>query len=105
MVDGRFTNEAGRFLQVSGFVYRFNPRQPPGRRVRPVTAADGTPIPPDDRTWTAVTVDFAYYGGDGYTMLNNGTGTTRDPIPETVARAVSRRGGAAARVEGRITIE
>lgn len=73
--------------------------------MRSVTAADGTPILPDDRMWTAVTVDFACYGGDGYSMLNNGTGATRDPIPEAVARAVRLRGGAGARVENRITTE
>ena len=104
VVEGRFTNEAGRFLQISGFTYRFDPQQPAGRRVTSVTAADGTPIPPDDRMWSAVTVDFAYAGGDAYTMLNNGTGTTRDPIPEIIARAVSQPAGATARLEGRIGI-
>lgn len=104
VVDGRFTNEAGRLLQVAGFAYHFDPQRPVGRRVRSVTAADGTPILPDDRMWTAVTIDFAYYGGDGYSMLNNGTGTTRDPIAETVARAVGQR-IADARLEGRITVE
>jgi 5'-nucleotidase len=104
VVDGRFTNEAGRFLQISGFSFRFDPRQPAGRRVTSVTAADGTAIPPDDRQWTAVTLDFAFAGGDAYTMLNNGTGTTREPIAEIIARAVSQPRGAAARVEGRIGI-
>jgi 5'-nucleotidase len=105
VVDGRFTNEAGRFLQVSGFAYRFDPQRPVGRRVTSVTATDGTPIPADDRMWTAVTIDFAYYGGDGYSMLDNGTGTTRDPIAEIVARAVSQRGNADARLEGRVTAD
>jgi 2',3'-cyclic-nucleotide 2'-phosphodiesterase (5'-nucleotidase family) len=100
-----FTNESGRFLQISGFAYRFDPRAPAGQRVTSVTAADGAPIPRDDRVWKAVTVDFAYAGGDGYTMLNNGTGTTRDPIPEIIARAVSQPAGATARLDGRVVIE
>jgi len=37
-------------------------------------------------------------------MLNNGTGTTREPIAEIIARAVSQPPGAAARLEGRIGI-
>lgn len=63
---------------------------------------DGTPIPPDAREYTAVTADFAYEGGDGYTMLDNGTGTTREPMLNILAQAVRDRGPAAARVEGRI---
>jgi 2',3'-cyclic-nucleotide 2'-phosphodiesterase (5'-nucleotidase family) len=105
IVDGRFINESGRFLQISGFAYRFDPRAPVGQRVTSVTGADGAPIPRDARVWSAVTVDFAYAGGDGYTMLNNGTGTTRDPIPEIIAHAVSQPAGATARLDGRVVIE
>jgi hypothetical protein len=45
-----------------------------------------------------------YDGGDGYTMLNNGTGTTREPYSEVLAQALRVR-PVAARVEGRIHIE
>jgi 2',3'-cyclic-nucleotide 2'-phosphodiesterase (5'-nucleotidase family) len=102
VVGGRFANAAGRFLQVSGFAYRFDPQRPPGQRVTAVRLPDGTPIPPDAREYTAVTADFAYEGGDGYTMLDNGTGTTREPMLDILAQAVRDRGPAAARVEGRI---
>ena len=69
-----------------------------------VRLADGAPIAPDDREYTAVTVDFMYDGGDGYTMLNNGTGTTREPYSEVLAQSLSAR-PVSARVEGRIRIE
>jgi 5'-nucleotidase len=102
VVDGRFTNAAGRFLQVSGFTYRFDPRRPPGRRVVTVRLLDGRPIRPDETEYTAVTSDFVYRGGDGYTMIDNGSGTTRELIAETVGRVVQERGTVKARIEGRI---
>lgn len=104
MVDGKFASDAGRFLQVSGFAFRFDPRRSPGQRVTVVRLADGAPIPPDDREYTAVTVDFMYDGGDGYTMLNNGTGATREPYAEVLAQSLRER-PASARVEGRIRLE
>src|SRR5439155_510618 len=94
-VDGRFRNGLGRFLQVSGFRYAFDPRRPPGQRVTTVVRANGTPIAPDEMTYTAVTSDFVYGGGDGFTMLANGTGVTRELIAETVSRAVRSQGRAA----------
>jgi 5'-nucleotidase len=104
IVDGKFATDAGRFLQISGFTFRFDPRRPPGQRVTVVSLAGGAPIAPDDREYTAVTVDFMYEGGDGYTMLNNGTGTTREPYSEVLAQSLRAR-PVAARVEGRIRIE
>jgi 5'-nucleotidase len=104
IVDGRFATDSGRFLQISGFAFRFDPRRAAGRRVTLVRLADGAPIAPDDREYTAVTVDFMYDGGDGYTMLNNGTGTTREPYSEVLAQSLSAR-PVSARVEGRIRIE
>jgi len=99
--DGRFANAHGGFLQVSGLAYRFDARRPPGRRVTSVTLAGGAPLPPDGREYRAVTVDFVYKGGDGFAMLDNGTGTTREPLADVVARALT-AGARAAGVEGRI---
>lgn len=101
--DGVFTNAAGRFLQISGFTYTFDPRRPSGRRVVAVTLPDGRPIPRDGATYTAVTSDFVFNGGDGYTMLRALGGATRELIAETVARAVEARTTVSARVEGRIS--
>src|SRR5262249_15106508 len=91
-VDGRYRNGVGRFLQVSGLRYTFDPRRPPGQRVVVVTRANGVPITPDETMYTAVTSDFVYTGGDGYTMLENGSGVTRDLIAQTVSHAVRERG-------------
>ncbi len=99
---GRFTSTDGRFLQISGFAYRFDPRRPPGYRVVAVTVAGGAPLD-DSHEYGAVTIDFVYRGGDGFTMLDNGTGTTREPLAEAVVTAILARGAIDARVEGRIT--
>lgn len=89
IVDGpRVLNPDGRFLQIGGFRYSYDPRKPPGQRVLAVTLADGTPVPRDATPYRAVTIDFVYAGGDGYTMLNNGTGTTREPIADVVRQAL-----------------
>ena len=103
-VGGRFQNGVGRFLQVSGLRYTFDPRRPPGRRVVAVTRTSGASIAPDDTVYTAATSDFVYSGGDGYGMLANGTGVTRELIAETISRAVRARGLVTATVEGRITV-
>ena len=56
----------GRFPQIAGFRFAFDPRRPVGERVTAVTLTDGTAIPADSRTYTVATVDFMVYGGDGY---------------------------------------
>ncbi len=104
MVGGRFATEDGRLLQVSGFRFRFDPRQPPGRRVVDVTLADGAPIGADDREYSAATLDFVYAGGDGYRMLDNGTGVTRLPVTDTLREAIAQRGPLARPGDGRIAV-
>lgn len=99
--DDRFSNVHGGFLQVSGFRYRFDARRPAGRRVTAVALAGGTPVAADDREYGAVTVDFLYGGGDGYTMLDNGTGTTREPLADVVAGAIAAT-AVPSGVEGRV---
>ncbi len=64
---------AGRFPQISGFKFSFNPALPAFARVQAVTLPDNTPILKDGTTWTIIVNDFMIYGGDGYTMLNPAT--------------------------------
>lgn len=58
---------AGRFPQVSGIQYSYNPYLPAGSRIISVTV-DGKPL---DKTakYTLATLDFVAGGGDGYSML------------------------------------
>ncbi|MBI3327118.1 MAG: 5'-nucleotidase C-terminal domain-containing protein [Nitrospinae bacterium] len=100
---GKFANTAGRFPQISGFKYHFDPRKPAGERIVSVTLADGTPIPKDNKEYTVVTGDFVFYGGDGFTMLNTGSGTTRELVADTISRVVQQMGTISVKSEGRIT--
>ena len=58
---------AGRFPQVSGIRYTFDPKRPAGTRLVSVTVG-GRPLEPQAR-YTLATFDFIMGGGDGYTML------------------------------------
>jgi 5'-nucleotidase len=63
-----FPND-GRFPQISGFKFRFDPSRPVGQRIVSVTKADGTPIAKDGTQYTVTTLDFIVNGGDGYGSL------------------------------------
>jgi 2',3'-cyclic-nucleotide 2'-phosphodiesterase (5'-nucleotidase family) len=55
---------AGRFPQVSGLTFTYNPRAPVGARVREAAIA-GEPLDPG-KEYTVATNDFLAAGGDGY---------------------------------------
>ena len=61
---------AGRFPQVSGLIFAFDPRKPPGSRIVRVTVG-GAALDPGG-TYTLATVDFLARGGDGYTAFRSG---------------------------------
>jgi len=105
LVDrSRVISTHGRFLQIAGFRFAYDPGKSPGQRVVAVTLADGTPVPKDATAYRAVTLDFVYAGGDGYTMLNNGSGTTREPLTDIMREAMARMGTVSASPEERIIV-
>ncbi|SEW27970.1 bifunctional metallophosphatase/5'-nucleotidase [Natrinema salifodinae] len=57
----------GRFPQVSGMAYAYEPDAPAGDRVEAITV-DGEPLA-DDATYELATNDFVASGGDGYEVL------------------------------------
>lgn len=61
---------AGRFPQVSGISFVFDPSAPPGARVSEVMV-NGAPLNLD-RTYTVATNDYMLRGGDGYSALAGG---------------------------------
>lgn len=61
---------SGRFPQVSGLAFAFDPRKPAGSRIVRV-AVGGAALDPD-KTYTLATVDFLANGGDGYKALRSG---------------------------------
>ena len=61
---------AGRFPQVSGLRFTFDPKKPAGYRLVAVTVGD-RPLDPAAH-YTLATFEFLLGGGDGYVMLKEG---------------------------------
>ncbi|MBV9790563.1 MAG: 5'-nucleotidase C-terminal domain-containing protein [Chloroflexi bacterium] len=93
----------GRFAQISGFKFSYDVTRAPGSRVISLTLADGTPIPADATTYTLATNDFTNAGGDGYTMLADGKGTTREVMADVLLDHIRQLGTITPTLEGRIT--
>jgi 5'-nucleotidase len=93
----------GRFPQVSGFRFVFDSRLAAGSRVVSVELADGTSVPPDGSVYTLATNDFVNAGGDGYTMLADGQGVTREVMADVVLDHIRGLGTITPTLEGRIT--
>jgi 5'-nucleotidase len=62
---GNYGSE-GRFPQISGFKFTFDPTKAAGSRIVSVTKNDGTEIAKDQTVYTLTTLDYIVYGGDGY---------------------------------------
>jgi 5'-nucleotidase len=92
----------GRFPQISGFRFTYDSRLPAGSRVRSVTLDGGTPIQRDGTVYTLATNDFVNLGGDGYTMLADGTGTTREVMADVLLAYIQAQGTVAPVLDGRI---
>lgn len=87
----RIPGASGRFAQISGFRFVYDSSKEVGSRVVSVTLNDGTPIQPDASTYTLATNDFVNAGGDGYTMLADGEGVTRDLLATVVLEFIKRQ--------------
>ena len=64
-VGGNYGSE-GRFPQISGFKFTFDPTKVAGSRIVSVTKNDGTEIAKDQTVYTLTTLDYIVYGGDQY---------------------------------------
>jgi 5'-nucleotidase len=63
----RLPQSSGRFLQVSGLSYAFDPQSTPGSRVKEIKV-NGNVLVPADR-YSVVVDQFLAEGGDGYTVF------------------------------------
>jgi 5'-nucleotidase len=97
-----FPPGGGRFPQTSGFRFTFDSSKPVGSRIVSVTLNDGTVIHPDATTYTFATNDFTNAGGDGYTMLADGQGITREVMANVVQEYVTALGTVSPLTDGRI---
>ena len=93
----------GRFGQISGFRFTYDSTQPAGSRIVSVELSDGTPILPDGTLYSFATSDFVNVGGDGYTMLADGQGVTREIMADVVQAYIEFLGTITPTIEGRIT--
>jgi 5'-nucleotidase len=96
---------AGRFPQVSGIAYTFDPTQEVGSRIVSVTLEDGSALDPE-AVYTVVTNDFMRRGGDGYVMFAENAISFYDfgkPLDQVLADYIAANGPVAPELEGRIT--
>lgn len=101
---------AGRFPQVSGIRFTFDPLQPAGSRIVSVEVqgenGDFTPIDPE-ATYTIVTNDFTRRGGDEYTVFAENAINPYDfgrPLDQVLADYIAENSPVAPATEGRIII-
>jgi 5'-nucleotidase / UDP-sugar diphosphatase len=101
---------AGRFLQVSGLRYTFDPSKPAGSRIISVEVLDSEgEYQPLDKTaiYTVATNDFMRGGGDGFTVLAENGIDAYDfgrPLDEVLADYMKANEPVNSAVEGRITV-
>jgi 5'-nucleotidase/UDP-sugar diphosphatase len=96
---------AGRFPQVSGMSYTYDPSEPPGSRI--VQAEVGGQPVDASRVYKVASNEYVYGGGDGYEALSRGTALI-DPSGGTLLATmvidyIAERGEIAPQIEGRIT--
>ena len=76
---------SGRFPQISGFKFTFEPGRESGSRITEVTLANGTPIPKDSTEYTVTTIDYMVNGGDGYVgFFNPSQASIRAPYADAL---------------------
>lgn len=69
---------SGRFPAIAGFRVIYDSAAPAGSKVLSIEMLDGTSIAADGTVYTIAVNNFINSGGDGYGMLNDGQGTSRD---------------------------
>ena len=80
----------GRFPQVAGMAYSYDPSQPEGSRIVEVTV-QGSPLDPNT-TYRVASNDFLRQGGDGYQVFNDNASNVNDfgrPVDQVVVDYLS----------------
>jgi 5'-nucleotidase len=87
-VGGSYPGD-GRFPQISGFKFTFDPSKAVGSRIVSVTKNDGTAIAKDQTVYTLTTLDFIVYGGDGYlNVFSPSKAQVRDALLDVFVNAL-----------------
>ncbi len=95
---------AGRFPQIAGFSFTYDPAQPAGSRITSVSYA-GAAIDPV-ASFRVVTNNFMLTGGDGYTAFTKGSNPldTGFILADVVQDYIAANSPVSPKVEGRITV-
>ena len=97
-------NNSGRFPQVSGMSFTYNPKSKKGRRI--ISIKIGNKPLNKGKTYTLATNDFMAKGGDGYSVFKKGkviidaSGATL--MANMVMDYIKAKGSVSPKVEGRI---
>ncbi len=95
---------SGRFPQVSGMSYVYDPSAEPGARVQSIMIGDA-PLDPN-KIYTVATNNYILAGGDGYSALGGGKVLVDEAngnlMANDVMNYIEAMGGVSAKVEGRI---
>ncbi len=98
---------AGRFPQVAGLRFTWNPDNPAGNRITSVEVKNGNSYSPIEAaaTYRVAINNFLYQGGDGYSVFQNGTSYTNAGFIyyEILAEYIKNYSPLAPQIEGRIT--
>lgn len=93
----------GWFGQISGFKVTYDSSKPAGQRVVSIDLEAGGAIPNSDtQTYTFATSDFIATGGDGYTMLADNDGTSRDKMADVLLSHIKTVGTLSSAKAGRL---
>lgn len=100
---------SGRFPQVAGLRYSFDPAKPAGERIIDIDVKEGENFVPIDETKTygVVTNNYMRAGGDGYDVFASKAENAYDfgpSLEETVAAYLTENAPYTPKVDGRITV-
>ncbi|MBI1779323.1 MAG: bifunctional metallophosphatase/5'-nucleotidase [Proteobacteria bacterium] len=102
---GRVEEKQGRFLQVSGLSFAYDPKKAAGSRVLEVKVG-GQPLDPG-RVYKVATIDYIAGGGDGFEVLKKGKSLIDPSAAKLTANQVmdyiAAKGTVSPALEGRIT--
>lgn len=93
----------GKFPQVAGMTFKYDPKQAPGSRVFDLMV--GKEAIDLNKTYKLVTNDFMAIGGDGYNMFKGAKKLSEHPLlSEVLADYIAKMGVISPKVEGRILV-
>ena len=98
----------GRFPQVAGIKFAFDPAKPAGERISDVMVAEGDSFVPLDpeKVYGLVSNNYVRTGGDGYKVFDSESSNAYDfgpDLADVTAEYLAKSNGYAPYVDGRIT--